>query len=394
MDDILYQYWAATLQNGYFNKIREIIDKVGSEQALYEMSESMLKKDLGLGDKLISHILAGRNDYTVRSGYEYMLESGIRLVKHNDEEYPKRLLSLKDAPYALFVKGRLPSDNTPAVAVIGARECSEYGRLMAEYFGDRLAAESIDIISGMAWGIDGIAQMAALDAGGSTYAILGCGADVIYPKSNKELYRRLEENDRCGIISEYAPKTQAMSRLFPPRNRLISGLCDVLLVVEARAKSGTLITVEMAVQQSKEIMIVPGRITDPLSVGCLRLMREGAQPALSVDDVMSQLSLVCEKKLLVTDYMQDDIPYYNECIAKPKAAEAKMAKSKVPKPASPVALSAKEKEILSTLDYYPTGVESISQKCSYNSREIMIILTSLEMKGLIKEKSPGIFVLC
>lgn len=385
MEEIMYKYWAATLQDGYFSTLRDVIQKAGSEQALYEMSAHAMKEKLALGDRLIKHITSKRNDYEVMAGYEYMKESNIRLITIHDSEYPGKLKFLKDAPYALFVKGKLPDDAAPAVAIIGARECSEYGRLMAEYFGDRLAREHVNIISGMAWGIDGISQMAALDALGNTYAFLGCGVDEIYPKSNRELYFRLEENPKCGIISEYAPKTKAISRLFPPRNRLISAFCDVLLVVEARAKSGTLITVEMAMQQAKEIMIVPGRITDPLSIGCLRLMREGAEPALCVEDVLAKLSLVREN--LLPDICEDDDSLYTGKLSKGTVPYSDYDKASCK-------LSNTEKEILSTLDYYPVGVESISLKSKLSAGNVMINLTTLEMKGLIKEVSPGMFVLC
>lgn len=409
MEENMYKYWAATLQDGYFATLRNVIEQAGSEQNLYEMSAHALKEKLSLGDRLIKHITSKRNDYEVMSGYEYMKESNIRLVTIHDNEYPIKLKSLKDAPYALFVKGKLPDNNAPAVAIIGARECSEYGRLMAEYFGDRLAREHVNIISGMAWGIDGISQMAALDALGNTYAILGCGVDEIYPKSNRELYCRLEENSECGIISEYAPKTKAIARLFPPRNRLISAFCDVLLVVEARAKSGTLITVEMAMQQAKEIMIVPGRITDPLSIGCLRLMRDGAEPALSIEDVLSKLSLVRENRL--PDICEDDDSPYTGKLPKSNLQKESLRKENLRKERlqngklqtdksysdydkASCELNYTEKEILSILDYYPASIESISQKSKLGAGDIMINLTTLEMKGLIKEVSPGMFVLC
>ena len=151
----------------------------------------------------------------------------------------------------------------PAAAIIGARLASGYGREQARRFARRLASRGITIISGMARGIDGIAQKAALDAGGRSYAVLGCGVDICYPEENRELYDRLLQEG--GIISEYPPGTYPEARLFPQRNRIISGLSDLVLVIEARKKSGTLITVDMALEQGREVYALPGRVSDSLS---------------------------------------------------------------------------------------------------------------------------------
>ena len=172
----------------------------------------------------------------------------------------------------------------PAAAIIGARLASGYGREQARRFARRLASRGITIISGMARGIDGIAQKAALDAGGRSYAVLGCGVDICYPEENRELYDRLLQEG--GIISEYPPGTYPEARLFPQRNRIISGLSDLVLVIEARKKSGTLITVDMALEQGREVYALPGRVSDALSDGCNRLIRQGAGPATCPEDIL------------------------------------------------------------------------------------------------------------
>ena len=168
----------------------------------------------------------------------------------------------------------MPDPNVPSVAVIGARQCTEYGRYIASKLGSALADEGIQVISGMARGIDSIAQSAAMEAGGKTFAVLGCGVDVCYPPECTSLFRQLME--KGGILSEYPPGTEPKASYFPRRNRIISGLSDAVVVVEARERSGTLITVDMALEQGREVYVVPGRITDPLSFGCNHLIRQGA----------------------------------------------------------------------------------------------------------------------
>ena len=178
----------------------------------------------------------------------------------------------------------MPLENEPAAAIIGARLASGYGREQARRFGRQIGARGISVISGMARGIDGIAQKAALDAGGRSYAVLGCGVDICYPEENRELYERLQQQG--GVLSEYPPGMQPIAKLFPPRNRIISGLSDLVLVIEARKRSGTLITVDMALEQGREVYALPGRVSDSLSDGCNRLIRQGAGPATCPQDIL------------------------------------------------------------------------------------------------------------
>ena len=219
--------------------------------------------------------------------YEELLQKGIRLLTAEDEDYPQRLRKIPSAPYALYVLGKLPPENLPAVAMIGARECSEYGIYVAKNFAKELGAHGIPVISGMARGIDSISQEAALQGGGRTYAVLGCGVDICYPKSSRRLYEQILEQG--GILSTFPPGTEPIKRLFPERNRIVSGLADVILVVEARQKSGTFITVDMALEQGREVYAIPGRLTDRLSDGCNLLLQQGALIAVSPKDLLQHL---------------------------------------------------------------------------------------------------------
>ncbi|MBQ3899373.1 MAG: DNA-processing protein DprA, partial [Lachnospiraceae bacterium] len=211
-----------------------------------------------------------------------------------DPGYPERLKKISDPPLGLWYYGKLPEEDIPSVAVIGARDCSDYGRYIAASLGEYLGRSGVQVISGLARGIDGIAQKAALDAGGTSCGVLGCGADICYPPSNRQIYDKLKENG-C-IISSYPPGYPAIASNFPPRNRIVSGLSDAVVVIEARQKSGTLITVDMALEQGREVFAVPGRITDRLSDGCNGLIGQGANVFLSPEIFLCELNQVFEKK--------------------------------------------------------------------------------------------------
>lgn len=225
-----------------------------------------------------------------------MSREKIAFVPFTSSMYPERLRHIPDPPLALYVKGDLPFGNVPAVAVVGARECSEYGALCAKAIGKELGRNGINVISGFARGIDSISQQSAIEAGGKTYGVLGGGVDFIYPPENKRLYYEVIENG--GLISEYPVGTEPKRELFPARNRLISGLSDIVVVVEARVRSGTYITVTQALEQNREVMVVPGRITDGLSVGCNALIKQGAAIISRPEDVIDLLSSMGKIKLL------------------------------------------------------------------------------------------------
>lgn len=225
--------------------------------------------------------------YDVAGAYETLRERGISLVTEQEAAFPGRLREIPDAPWALYYVGRLPAEKERTVALVGARDCTEYGRYMAKQFGAGLARAGVQVISGLARGIDGASQRAAMEAGGYSFGVLGCGVDICYPEENRELYDALA--DAGGFCSEYPPGTPPKAVFFPPRNRLISGLADGLLVIEAKEKSGTLITVDMALEQGREVYALPGRATDPLSGGCNRLIRQGAGLVCSPEQLLEEL---------------------------------------------------------------------------------------------------------
>jgi DNA processing protein len=219
----------------------------------------------------------------------------IRRLRRGEAAYPPLLAAIHDPPAVLWVRGEgdLALLSSVSVAVVGARACSSYGRSVARSLGRELAAVGVPVVSGMARGIDGEAHRGALEAGGPTVAVLGCGIDRDYPAAHAELARRIVE--RGLIVSEYQPGVEPAPWRFPARNRIISGLCRAVVVVEARERSGALITVDFALEQGREVLAVPGEVTSALSAGSNALLRLGAAPALGVDDVLEAIGVVVER---------------------------------------------------------------------------------------------------
>jgi DNA processing protein len=205
--------------------------------------------------------------------------------------FPPRLRAIFDPPHALFLRGAAEPELLArrAAAVVGARSCSPYGAQVARMLGRELAAAGVVVVSGLARGIDGEAHRGALDAGGHTVGVLGCGIDRDYPASNAQLSRRIEE--RGLVISEYEPGVEPAPWRFPARNRIIAGLCEAVVVVEARERSGALITADFALEEGREVFAVPGEITASLSAGTNALLKLGATPLTSAGDVLDALGI-------------------------------------------------------------------------------------------------------
>ena len=269
-------------------------------QLLFEMTEQEIRdicirgaadeKEVPFAEKAAGKLvkaLGTTSGAERRAQAELLYKTGVHFTAFEDDDYPHRLAMIPDPPVCLYYRGCLPPGDRPSVAIIGARVASRYGLEQARRFAWILAMSGVQIVSGMARGIDGAAGQEALEAGGATYALLGCGPDICYPRENRKLYDALCSGVRGGgVISEYPPGTQPIPSLFPLRNRLISGLSDIVLVVEARDKSGTLITVGTALDQGKEVYAIPGRIGDSLSNGCNRLLQQGAHVALEPEDLL------------------------------------------------------------------------------------------------------------
>ncbi len=274
-----------------------------------------------------------------------------------DKEYPDKLRFIRDPPAGIYVRGDLPDPDKKTVAIIGARACSQYGRNMAEYFARQLAMNGVQIVSGMARGIDGVAQKAALSEGGRSFGVLGAGADVVYPKENRDIYEMIQGHG--GLITELPDGTAPLPMHFASRNRIISALCDVLLVIEARVRSGTAITVSYALDQGRDIFAVPARLTDPLSAGCIKMISEGAGIAASPNDILKSLGLMQEEKVKGSDGSKINLKN----------------------------LTRDERAVFACLDLYPVSIDEIVRMSRLSIDDAMASVMSLCIKGIAKECS-------
>ena len=231
------------------------------------------------------------------------LPEGIRYIRKGEKNFPEKLLELQDCPDGIYVKGSLPDPEKKTVAIVGARMCTAYGRATASHFARELAANDVQIISGLALGIDGAAHQGALLAGGATFGVLAGGVDICYPRGNIELYTKM--NGRSGILSEESCGCPPLAGLFPKRNRIISALSDLVLVVEARQRSGSLITADFAMEQGKDIFAIPGRLDDELSKGCNDLIFQGAGLANSPESLLEILGKSTKKSDNSKKYVQN-----------------------------------------------------------------------------------------
>lgn len=302
-----YAYWLMCAPIGDATKSRLLL-RFGRPSGVFEASEkALLDSTLSIGKKerWIAYIKERKEENTKRE-YEELQTKGILFYPEYHPHYPVKLLSIPARPFGIFVKGKLPDVRQRSLAIVGARDCSEYGQYVARHFAEKMAQNGVAVISGLARGIDGIAQRAAMEAGGESFGVLGCGADICYPKSNEKLYRMCME--RGGILSTYLPGTPPTPNLFPPRNRIISGLSDGILIIEAREKSGTIITADLALEQGKDVFVIPGRVTDRLSDGCNSLIRQGASLIQSPEQLLEELH-IGYGKACVTGYEEEENPY-------------------------------------------------------------------------------------
>lgn len=300
--------------------------------------------------------------------YESMVKQGIGFVTQEDEIYPEKLHKVFSAPRYFYYKGNLPAQE-PVIAIIGARKCSHYGSEIAWRIARELAEQGVGVVSGLAYGVDKAGHDGALAGGGPTYAILGCGPDVCYPKSHKETYDRILATGG-GIISEYPPGTQPLSWFFPQRNRIIAGLSDGILVTEARKKSGTLITVSFGLEYGKNIYAVPGRVDDVLSEGCNYLIKEGAKLTLSASDIVEDVSAV--------------LPGKKRKKSVQKCRNYEFLKNM---------LATNEKMVYASLRLRPKHIEEIREETKLSPEEVAEILQKLCSYGCIKRYGQAYYAL-
>lgn len=305
--------------------------------------------------EVAANLILGRTLINAEAGYESFLSFGASIITLHDSFYPERLKEIFDPPVLLFYKGELPQDDDICLAMVGSRRATAYGRQVAEILSRDLADEGIWVASGMARGIDSICHQSAIAAGGKTVAVLGSGLDVIYPPENKELYHQIIASG--AVISELPLGAAPLARNFPMRNRIISGLSRGVMVIEAGEKSGTLLTVDRALEQGRDIFAVPGPITSSLSKGTNNLIRQGAKPVTIAQDVWEE--------------------YYPESRRQQTAGISKKA----------AVLSPEEKQLFELLQE-PLHFDVLAERLEITPQRLASLLTVIEIRGLVRQL-PG-----
>jgi len=291
-----------------------LIKEFASPQAVFQADRGKLAKIKGWNISRLDRFLAEAKNSLPICDPEILDKKGISLVTFNDPDYPQLLRQIPDSPIVLFVMGKLARDDRPHLAIVGARNGTQLGFDIAKDFAYELAKAGFVIVSGLALGIDTFAHKGALEAHGNTIGVLGCGVDIVYPTGNRKI--RQEILSTGALISEFSPGTPAKPWHFPIRNRLISGMCVGTLVVEATARSGSLITARLSAEQDRDVFAVPGSIRSDLSQGTLALLKDGAQLAASPKEIIDYYSHLIPQN---TAASIDDTPDLNEeesCLVK------------------------------------------------------------------------------
>lgn len=338
-------------------RLRLLIGKFRSVDAVFQASEKELMSVERIDFKIARRIKCTSNDTAVENQLRLIEKSRTQVITIWDKEYPENLKKIFDPPAILFVRGKIAREDNCAIAVVGTRIPTTYGKYCADSLSRRLAQKGITIASGMARGIDTIAHHAALSAGGRTIAVLGCGVDVIYPAENNRLYETIIENG--AVISEFLMGAKPDAPNFPRRNRIVSGLCLGVLVVEAGKRSGALITANLALEHNREVFAIPGNINSPKSVGCNQLLSEGARLVVQVENIIDEL--------------------------KPQLSHLLKSEKSHPKQLS---LSKSEQKMYEYLSTEAIHIDKVATETGLSVPQSLGVLLTLEMKELIRQL-PG-----
>ncbi|HEY60545.1 MAG TPA: DNA-protecting protein DprA [Anaerolineae bacterium] len=308
-------------------------------------------RSVGLSEKTLTGLQSLRNSIDLKEEYEKIAKKGIQVIIWEDENYPLRLKEIQYPPPVLYVRGEIDPRDEWAVAIVGTRQKTSYGRQVTQELASFLVQNGMTIISGLARGIDSIAHEAALRANGRTIAVLGSGVDQVYPPEHRSLAMKIIENG--ALISEYAPGTLPEGINFPPRNRIISGLSLAIIVVEAGIKSGALITAAFAADQGREVFAVPGTIYSPKSKGTNRLIVDGAHPLIRFKDILEILNF--------------------EQVQEFRVAQKILPSNEV------------ELALLESISNEPMYIDDILSKTGLPIEEVSAALVMMELKGLVRQ---------
>ncbi|HEX5838251.1 MAG TPA: DNA-processing protein DprA [Anaerolineales bacterium] len=305
----------------------------------------------GMGLKVIERIVQARTQVDLDKVWDRIESQGIKILTWMDDAYPQRLKEIEQPPPVLYIRGEYLPDDLFAVAIVGTRRVTPYGRQITEELSSYLAGHGITVISGLARGVDAIAHQTALKAGGRTISVLGSGVDKIYPPEHRQLAEQMMRNG--AIVSDYAPGTPPDASNFPPRNRIISGLSLAIVVIEAGETSGALITAEFAAEQGREVFAVPGSILAPQSKGTNKLIQQGALPLLSVNDLIQALDLT-------------------------RMGDQKAARKIIPADET-------EARVMTVLSAEPLHVDEIRNQTELPIEKVSAALALMELKGMVRQ---------
>jgi len=379
----IYMYWLSTLYTMGSRKQNVLLNYFGNAEAAYHAPAEELRQIPGFTENNVRVVQKNKDMSITKHGFDTLGNMGISFIPRTHETFPYLLTTIPDAPIGLFCMGEFPNKDFYRVAIIGSRKCSEYGLNTARKFSEGLALNKVVVVSGMARGVDSMSHQEAIVHGGLTIAVLGCGLDICYPPENRELRDKIAKNG-C-LISEYPPGVPPHARHFPARNRIISGLSHLLIVVEAAKRSGTLITVDQALDQGRSVMAVPGNITNKYSQGTNNLIKQGAEPVCSTEDILEVLGLddvAVQTSLIDIDGDTPQIGVERSFGRISGKIPAKIADEPL------LSIAPEEKLVYDVLDLVPQSLEDIVIKANSEVYVIQYLLTMLELKGLVR-KLPG-----
>ena len=331
-------------------RMQALIRHFGDLKVAWEAAPIDLAR-AGLGLKAIERILQARQNVDLDKLWEKIESQGIKILTWEDETYPQRLKEIDQPPPVLYIRGEYLPDDLFAVAIVGTRRVTAYGRQITEELTAYLASNGITVVSGLARGVDAIAHQTTLKAGGRTIGVLGSGVDKIYPPEHRGLAEKIIASG--AILSDYAPGTPPDASNFPPRNRIISGLSLAVVVVEAGETSGALITAEFAAEQGREVFAVPGSILAPQSKGTNKLIQNGALPLLNVNDLMQALNLT-------------------------RMGDQKAARKVIPSDET-------EARLMNVLSEEPLHVDEIRNQTELPIEKVSATLALMELKGMVRQ---------
>lgn len=347
-----------------------LLNSLGDFRDILRFKKGDLIAVSGIGEKTAEKILTFPFEERLEKELSLAAKRNVKIITSIDDDYPLQLRNIYSPPLVLYVHGQLPASDIPAIAVVGTRRATEYGRAAAARISGELARSGVIIVSGMARGIDAVAHMAAIRSGGKSIGVMGSGLDVIYPSEHKKLYQQLTENG--AVITEFAFGTKPDKSNFPIRNRIISGLSFGALIIEASEKSGTLITGKYALEQGRELFAVPGNITSRQSIGTNYLIKNGAKLVQRAEDVINEFPPLLSKKLSL----------------KKESGESGQSKSE-----QKIELSESEKKVLSVLEFdKQMHIDIVCSLLREEPARVWQDLLSLEIKGAVVQLEGKMFM--